>query len=607
MGTTTITAADFIDGMGVDTHIPYTDGGYANIGKVIDDLHYLGISNIRDGITDGGGGSASLSSYVALAQAGIKFTIVGNDVDNPTPASIASAIGLIDRLNTAVPGSVVAVEGANEVNNWPVTYEGQTGLAGAVALQRALYSAVHSDPALQGVSVDYFTGYAAGSVPAGPDPSKTPGLADFDTQHPYPNWGEAPAAWLATGQALGNEPTPGPFVYTETGYTTNATQGNGVNQDVQAKYLLDLYFDAAVDGASKTYVYQLMDAYAPGSRQGDDGFGLFNPDGTAKPSTTAIHDLTTILADPGATAATFTPGTLNYSVSGLPASGNSMAIAQSDGSFDIALWNEPQIWSGATRSETAATPVPITVQLGGTYASVSVYDPMVGPAPIETVLNVSALQLSATDHPLIIKLGVPAAAGSGQAAAATASAGTLAVTTTPDPAVTTVPVSSGTSDTSDPATSTGQAGSPGSSDASVAGFSNSSLSDAPATDTGAVDASVVVQANGRSTVDIQGSGQTLTSTGSNTVLNHGLPANSFVFDPGHGLDIVSQFRVGGADHDTVSLPSADFGSVVDALRHTRMVQGSAVILDPVSGDRVRLVGVTKVQLIHNQGDIAFHA
>ena len=404
--TTTLTAAEFIESMGVDTHIPYTDGRYADIGNVIADLQYLGISNVRDGITDGQAGSAPLSSFVALAKAGIKFTIIG-DGENATPDSVGSTLGLIDRLSTAVTGSVVAVEGANEVNNWPVSFQGQTGLAGAVALQQYLYSAVHSDPALTGVAVDYFTGYNAGSVAMGPDPSTTAGLADLDTQHPYPNWGEAPAAWVATSQALGNEPTPGPFVYTETGYTTNATEAGGVSQNVQAKYLLDLYFDAAQDGASKTYVYQLMDAYAPGSPQGDDGYGLFNPDETAKPAATAIHDLTTILVDNGLASKTFMPGTLNYSVSGLPSSGNSMALANSNGTFDIAVWNEPQIWNSTTETESTAVAVPVTVQLGCSYGSVSVYDPLTGTAPIETLSHVSSVQLAVTDHPLIIKLGTP--------------------------------------------------------------------------------------------------------------------------------------------------------------------------------------------------------
>lgn len=46
--TTVMRAEDFLNTLGVNTHIPYTDGGYANINNVASDLAYLGIDNVRD-------------------------------------------------------------------------------------------------------------------------------------------------------------------------------------------------------------------------------------------------------------------------------------------------------------------------------------------------------------------------------------------------------------------------------------------------------------------------------------------------------------------------------------------------------------------------------
>ena len=207
-------------------------------------------------------------------------------------------------MNAAVPGSITAVEGANEINNFPLTFNGVSGLQGAIDLQEALYADVHSDHNSAGVPVDYLTGYDAGSIGPGPNPYTTAGLADYDTQHPYPTYGQAPAWFLNPSNSLPNEgPVYGPAVYTETGYSTYGGSSGGlvaVNQDVQAKYTLDLLMDAAKDGISKTYLYQLMDAYQPGSPQGDDGFGLFDPNNAPKEAATAIHNLTTILADNGA-------------------------------------------------------------------------------------------------------------------------------------------------------------------------------------------------------------------------------------------------------------------------------------------------------------------
>src|SRR4051794_26041664 len=129
-------AVDFTNTLGVNTHIPYTDGGYSNIANVGDDLRYLGISQVRDGISNGANGSAPLSSYIKLAQQGVKFTICLFGGGTVTTARLQAQISLVAQLNTAVPGSVIAVEGANEINNFPLTYNGVGGLQGTVNLQR---------------------------------------------------------------------------------------------------------------------------------------------------------------------------------------------------------------------------------------------------------------------------------------------------------------------------------------------------------------------------------------------------------------------------------------------------------------------------------------
>ena len=403
--TTVMRAEDFLNTLGVNTHIPYTDGGYANINNVASDLAYLGIDNVRDLITDGSNGSAPLSSYISLAQQGVKFTILLSTGGNLTTADLDSQLSLVQQLIAAVPGSVTAVEGTNEINNFPITYNGVSGLAGAEALQQDIYSAVKGNPAFAGVSVDYFTGYGAGGIGEGPDPATTPGLADFDTQHPYPNNGDAPEQWVNPAQALSNETAPyGPAVYTETGYSSNGGTSGDVNEDVQAKYTLDLLMDDAANGISQTYLYDLLDAYAPGSAQGDDGYGLFDYTNAPKEVATAIHDLTTILADNGANASTFTPTPLNYTLTNLPSTGNSLELQKSDGATDIVVWAEPQIWNELTGTEITAPTVNTTVNLGATYGTVEVFDPLQGTTPIETLTNVSSVTLGLTDHPLIVEV-----------------------------------------------------------------------------------------------------------------------------------------------------------------------------------------------------------
>ena len=53
------------------------------------------------------------------------------------------------------------------------------------------------------------------------------------------------------------------------------------------------------------FLYVLLAAYAPGSPQGDDGYGLFDSSNQTKEVAVALHNFTTLLADPGAGAATW--------------------------------------------------------------------------------------------------------------------------------------------------------------------------------------------------------------------------------------------------------------------------------------------------------------
>src|SRR3954454_23321823 len=88
-----ISSSAFLSGIGVDTHIAYTDGGYANVANIVNYLKYLGVDQIRDGISNGLNGSASLQAYFSIAQAGNHFTFVA---PASTSAELSATLGLID-------------------------------------------------------------------------------------------------------------------------------------------------------------------------------------------------------------------------------------------------------------------------------------------------------------------------------------------------------------------------------------------------------------------------------------------------------------------------------------------------------------------------------
>jgi hypothetical protein len=180
-----------------------------------------------------------------------------------------------------------------------------------------------------------------------------------------------------------NESAPyGPFVFTETGYSSDA-----VSLTVQARYTIDLLFGAASQGSSKTFLYELMDE--------GDGYGLFNGT-TPKPVATAIHNLTTALADTGTGGVAATA--LNDTITGLSSNEYSLLLEKSTGVFDLALWNEG---SGSSN---------VSVSLGATYASVDVVDVVTGET-VSSQSNVSSVSLTLGHDPYIIEITGHATSG----------------------------------------------------------------------------------------------------------------------------------------------------------------------------------------------------
>jgi hypothetical protein len=386
-----VKTADFLSSLGVATHLNYTDGTYANYERVIADLNYLGIHRLRDATPDPYGGIPYLNYITALDA----VTAAGNRFDFITapgqPLGIRlDQIGAVERLH---PGSVIAVEGPNETNNNPVTYQGQHGTLAALAYQRDLYQAVHGSRLLRGVAVYYYTGFDVAT--------KLTGLADFANCHPYSEHGEQPAQRVASefGSRFAMAP-PYPRVITEAGFFDVPSAPNGVDDATQAKDTLNLYLDAFSQGVTLTYVYQLVSAYA--NQGSDTQSGLFHMDHSPKPVATAIHNLTTILGGGG--RGRVPPSSLDYTVAAMPVTGHSLLLEKASGVFDIILWSEPANWNDRAHKPVRVPQTPVTITMNAIAANVAVYDPLVGGKPIERERDVTDLVVELRDHPVIIEV-----------------------------------------------------------------------------------------------------------------------------------------------------------------------------------------------------------
>src|ERR1700751_794099 len=103
-----MSANTFLSSLGVVTHI---DQGY-NASNYIADMQYTGIRNFRDQLRN-------LNADINLhQQTGALMDITGGcNVDE-----VIQAAKTIAQAN-----ALLSIEGPNEPNNWPVTYNGQTG------------------------------------------------------------------------------------------------------------------------------------------------------------------------------------------------------------------------------------------------------------------------------------------------------------------------------------------------------------------------------------------------------------------------------------------------------------------------------------------------
>ena len=386
--TIAIRSAQFTDSIGVNVHLEYTDGKYANVESVLSNLSYIGVKSVRDGMLNPL--NQGQANYDTAAAAGIKFDLVYTGSTPDLDKSLALAQAFLARH----PGAISAIEGANEVNNWPISYAGLTGNAAAQAFQAALASAVDGKAALADIPVYNLTSW--------PDLA---GKADYANFHSYALNGDQPYARMLadyTGQM--STMAGKPIVLTEAGYSTS-TGINGVDEQTQAKLTINLLLDASKLGVAKVYLYELLDAYSdPAKADYERNLGLFDYANNAKPVAVAIHNLNTILADTGATAATFELQSMDYTLSGASAATSSMLYQKSSGAMDIVIWNERDIWDQVAHKSIAVAAETIKVSLDATYDTVKIYDPLASAEAVTVLHNVSSVTLDVTDHAMIIEV-----------------------------------------------------------------------------------------------------------------------------------------------------------------------------------------------------------
>jgi hypothetical protein len=411
--TTAASDYNFLNSIGVCTHITQ---GIDNPTNVAACLNYSGINFIRD---DGSTSATTLKKWYtvhSLSGAKVCLLSINGDITN----------SLYEYEQLAASNTLLAAEGPNEPNNWPVTYLGKTS-SGTNSLpiawfQRDLYQAVKADPKLAGIPV-FASSESGGSepnncglqfltIPAGASTLMPAGTvyADYANTHNYVcdhstnvldnmAWGaENPTlngiwdglyveyghTWWSPGYNgySSNQLVTLPRVTTETGWVTSGS--GSITEDQQGKLFLDLYLAAFKRGWSYTSIYMLHDDPNQGY------WGFFHIDYSPKLSATYLHNLTTVLADKGSVAS---PGSLSYSIPNEPATVHDLLLQKSNGTFELAVWGEQAKGSNN-----------VTVNLQGMAPLVNIYDPTLSTSATQTLTNVTSVSLTLANFPLIVEI-----------------------------------------------------------------------------------------------------------------------------------------------------------------------------------------------------------
>lgn len=384
-------ANSFIDAVGVVVHLNRNDSAYSEFDSIIKPrLQELGVRHVRDGVRLED--SETQQKFTDLAILGIKSTLV---MDPRDQANASVALDIVK----AIPTAVEAVEGPNEWDVWEdLTYQGQPFPDGVRIFQSELYDAIKGDPTTAGLDV------LSPTVALWLNASQLGAVdCDYGAMHSYPG-GEPPTAgldwhWIPSTEQICPDK---PIIATESGWhnAVDAESGQpGVSETAAGKYTPRLWLEYFNRNIQRVYLNELIDKWETNDKEGN--FGLLQRDGTPKPAFTAVENLITLLQD---TPESFSPGTLNYSMTGETTNVHHTLLQKRDGRFYLILWQEVPSFDLVNQSDISVPYQTVTVTLETAINSAKLYQPLQSTASTAQYNNPGSVVLNVNDAPLVMEL-----------------------------------------------------------------------------------------------------------------------------------------------------------------------------------------------------------
>lgn len=339
----------FVDTIGMNTHFNYADTLWGKDRKALSDkLGAAGVRHIRDANTCY---DFVVNTYKDLKDrfgirllTGVTVTTdpEGRDwIGNLDPGNTARLNERLGQVKGCLNDYVEAIQGPNERAQDPRARE----------FARVLHDAVKADAALRSKTLigadqsDNGHWSNLGDISA---------YVDAANIHAYPV--ENPTKYMdkdrdAARTSYGSLMNSGYWV-TEAGYH-NAVKNQcpspcwghyGNSERASAKYAPRLFLEWFNRGAARVYWYEFLDdAVETGLTNQEPHFGWLRSDYSEKPVYGAMKRLTALLSDKGAA---FTPGKLDYTLSGDTAGVHQTLLQKRDGRFYLVLWQEVRSYEG---------------------------------------------------------------------------------------------------------------------------------------------------------------------------------------------------------------------------------------------------------------------
>lgn len=386
-------ADSFVDKMGTILHLDYFETVYYKEYETIikPRLLELGLRHVRNGACKNAGFTAYFDRVNELGQAGVKFNFV-------VPPSFD--LSQLATFTSKVSDGIESFEGPNE---WDLN-GGSTWANDLRTRQQAMYKLIKGNSSLAkfpviGPSVVWEHG-ELGDISA---------YLDYGNMHNYQG-GEHPGSTAYhsiehyAAKASINSGSK-PIIATEMGYhnAKNATKGKYTPEAVAGKYMPRAFLEHFNRGIPRAYCYELIDSGTDLSNR-NHNWGLLRNDGSLKPAFVALKNLIGLLKDPGST---FSPGSLDYTLSGSTTDVHKTLLQKRDGRFYLILWVEKSCYNPDTQALNTVPSQQVTLSLNTLISKAVTFLPNTSiSGTIQTISTAvpQKLVLNVPDHPLVVEL-----------------------------------------------------------------------------------------------------------------------------------------------------------------------------------------------------------